>query len=238
MSRQTSRRCCRRLSWTHSHSSLPRQRLRVTRRMPYRLPLELEFTILELAAPPLAFDGLHDRVDFFINASLVHRSLTPWAQERLHDQFLYTYQPRPDEHERLKTRLEAGFGRDLPLRRLYLDLRCLPSDISSEYGTDSASATIQGRVYEAVSLTDEAGHGGEGGTSGEQRASDAVARFLHAEDADPFLGHWHLCTIIAAYSQTIHVIWLKLPMMNLNVTNLPRASAVESPGRLLIDTDK
>jgi hypothetical protein len=38
------------------------QRLRVTRRMPYRLPLELEFTILELAAPPLAFDD-GDRTD-------------------------------------------------------------------------------------------------------------------------------------------------------------------------------
>ena len=93
-----------------------------------KLPLELELTILELAAPPLAIDRLHDRVDFFTKISLVHRSLTAWARDRLHDQFLYTYQPRPDEHERLKRQLEAGFGRDRPLRRLYLDLSDLPED--------------------------------------------------------------------------------------------------------------
>jgi hypothetical protein len=44
--------------------------------MRYRLPLELELVILELAAPPLAIDSLHDRVRFFIKISLVHRSLT------------------------------------------------------------------------------------------------------------------------------------------------------------------
>ena len=90
--------------------------------MRYRLPLELELTILELAAPPLVKPRLHDRVDFFINVSLVHRSLTAWAQERLHYQFLYTYRRRSDEYERLETRLEAGFGRDRSIRRLYTSI--------------------------------------------------------------------------------------------------------------------
>ena len=91
-------------------SALPQQRLGVLFRMRYRLPLELELTILEFAAPPLAFDCLHDRVAFLINVSLAHRFFTAWAQERLHDQFLYTYRPRSNEHERLKMRLEAGFA--------------------------------------------------------------------------------------------------------------------------------
>ena len=52
-----------------AHSKVPFE-------MRYRLPLELELMILQLAAPPLAFDRLHDRVDFFINVSLVHRSFT------------------------------------------------------------------------------------------------------------------------------------------------------------------
>ncbi|KAG0660227.1 hypothetical protein C6P46_004681 [Rhodotorula mucilaginosa] len=93
-----------------------------------KLPLELELTILELAAPPLAIDRLHDRVDFFTKISLVHRSLTAWARDRLHDQFLYTYQPRPDEHERLKRRLEAGFGRD-QANDLMSVIETLPSTI-------------------------------------------------------------------------------------------------------------
>jgi hypothetical protein len=80
--------------------------------MRYRLPLELGLTILQLAAPPLVIDSSRDRVDFFIKTSLVHRSFTAWAQERLHDQFLYTYRPRPDEYECLKLRFEAGFGRN------------------------------------------------------------------------------------------------------------------------------
>ena len=99
--------------------------------MRYRLPLELEFTILEFAAPPLAIDHLHARVRFFVKISLVHRSFTAWAQERLRDQFLYTYQPRPDEHERLKARFDAGFSRQRPIRRLYLNLTRLPWNVGA-----------------------------------------------------------------------------------------------------------
>jgi hypothetical protein len=88
--------------------------------------VELELTIIELAAPPLAINRLHDRVAFFIKISLMHRSLTAWAQERLRDQFLYTYHTRPDEHERLEKRFEAGFGHNRPLRRLYLGIRNEP----------------------------------------------------------------------------------------------------------------
>jgi hypothetical protein len=46
--------------------------------------IEEEAADRTVAAEPLAIDSLHDRVDFFINVSLVHRSLTAWAQERLH----------------------------------------------------------------------------------------------------------------------------------------------------------
>lgn len=107
--------------------------------MLYRFPLELELMIPEFAAPPLAIDRLHDRVAFCIIVSLVHRSLTAWAQERLQDQFLYTYRARHDEHERLKKQVEAGFGRDRPVRRFYLDLTRLPADIHDRNvpGTDS-----------------------------------------------------------------------------------------------------
>ena len=92
---------------------------RVPCTMRYRLPLELELTILELAAPPLAIDSLHDRVAFFITVSLVHRSFTAWAQDRLRDQFLYTYRPRNGEYARLERRLtEGGYGANCPILRL------------------------------------------------------------------------------------------------------------------------
>ena len=99
--------------------------------MLYRLPLELELIILQLAAPPLVKPRLAERVDFFIKISLVHRSFTAWAQDRLHDQFLYTYRPRKDEYARLKRHLaEAGFGQSRPIPRLYLDATrlCHPDD--------------------------------------------------------------------------------------------------------------
>lgn len=145
--------------------------------MPYRLPLELELTILELAAPPLAapplaIDSLHDRVAFFITVSLVHRTLTAWAQERLHDQLLYTCQPRPDEHERLKTRLEAGFGRDRPLRRLYLDLSELPQEPRNleEPGTLSVSFAAHQQYFGSMSVI-EGPRGPEEADTGAKRTS-------------------------------------------------------------------
>ncbi|GAA5982759.1 hypothetical protein JCM10908_006774 [Rhodotorula pacifica] len=96
--------------------------------MAYRLPLELELHILKLATLPLEMDSLHDRVDFLCQIALVHRSVTKWAQEKLHHQFLYTYRPRPGEHDRLKERLEAGFGQGRTLARLFLDLTRLPGE--------------------------------------------------------------------------------------------------------------
>ena len=103
--------------------------------------------ILDLAAPPLAYASLHERVAFFINVSLVHRSLTAWAQERLHDQFLYTYRPRDNGFAPLKTRLEAGLGRERPLRRLYLDLTGLTWFMcwQLESATHSVCTTINHR---------------------------------------------------------------------------------------------
>lgn len=41
----------------------------------------------------------------------MHRSLTAWAQDKLRDQFLYTYRPRPDEDKRLKKRLSRELRR-------------------------------------------------------------------------------------------------------------------------------
>ena len=194
--------------------------------MRYRLPLELELIVLEFAAPPLAIDCLHDRVDFFITISLVHRSITAWAQDRLRDQFLYTYKLRSDEHERLKARFEAGFaGRDRPLRRLYLDLSDLPADIRNRTkpGTDSVSSTINGRVCGPIALA-SALCDTEGGAAYDQEACDAVAHFVRRE-ASRYNGHWELCPMITSYSQALDTLWLKLPWLNLNINHFTRASA-------------
>ncbi|KWU45290.1 hypothetical protein RHOSPDRAFT_33236 [Rhodotorula sp. JG-1b] len=186
-------------------------------KMRYRLPLELELTILEIAAPPLAIDRLHDRVAFFINVALVHRSLTAWAQERLRDQFLYTYIPRPDEHDRLKMRFEAGFGRDRPLRRLYLDLSRLPSDINcrKECGSDSVSATINGRAYGPVSSPGDPGNLEQA----QGRACEAVARYV--QNGTIQVGKWEVCAMITAFSQALDMLWLKLPIIKLDIADLP-----------------
>ncbi|KWU45239.1 hypothetical protein RHOSPDRAFT_33184 [Rhodotorula sp. JG-1b] len=195
------------------------------RRSKYALqtPLELEVTFLELAAPPLAFDRLHDHVEFFIYVALVHRSLTPWAQERLHDQFLYTYQARPNEHKRLKTRLEAGFGRDRPLRRLFLNLTYLPADIHEriELGTDSVSATIDGRVYGAATLTSGPDDTGEGSTSVQEPACDAVAHFTQDEDSPTVHDHWTPGATITARCQSLDTLWLMPPALKLDIPELP-----------------
>ena len=190
--------------------------------MRYRLPLELELAILELAAPPLAYDSLHDRVDFFINAALVHRSFTAWAQDRLRDQFLYTYRARPDEHARLKSRFEAGFaGRDRPLRRLYLDLGCLPeqSNRRKEAGIDSVSVMIKGRVYGPVSAIS-----GPGSPNRTDPSCEAVAHYVHPAN-DPYNRHWELCTMITTYAQALNTLWLKLPLIRLEIAGLPRECA-------------
>ncbi|GAA5954001.1 hypothetical protein JCM8115_003280 [Rhodotorula mucilaginosa] len=186
--------------------------------MRYRLPLELELMILELAAPPLAIDRLHARLRFFINVSLVHRSLTAWAQERLHDQFLYTYRRRSDEHERLKARFEAGFGRDRPLCRLYLDLSRLPAyvDRRKGCGSDSVSATINGRAYGAVSSP-----GGPGKLEQAQgRACEAVAHYV--QNGTIQVGKWKVCAMIKAFSQALDTLWLNLPVKQLDIAGLPQ----------------
>lgn len=206
--------------------------------MRYRLPPELELRILELAAPPLAIDRLHDRVEFFINASLVHRSLTQWAQERLHDQFLYTYQARPDEHERLKTRLEAGFGRDRPLRRLYLDLTRLPEDPREleEPGTVSVSYAIHRRYFGAMSLVEGPAGPDDDGTTAHARAREAVAvaHIVESETRGTLESYWALCPVMEAYSQVIDTLWLKPPVTKLDIADWPRKCATGPVfGRLL-----
>ena len=190
--------------------------------MRYRLPLELELTILELAAPPLAIDSLHDRVAFFINISLVHRSLTAWAQERLRDQFLYTYHRRSDEHERLKARFAAGFGRDRLVRRLYLDLSDLPAHIVSRTrpGTDSVSTTVNGHVCNAISLASVPGGAGGGGTRIQKQGCESIAHYVQNDAAHH--DHWELCAMITSYSQALDTLWLKLPPMRLDISALPR----------------
>ena len=191
--------------------------------MRYRLPPELELAILELAAPPLAIDRLHERVDFFINISLVHRSFTAWAQDRLRDQFLYTYRPHDDEYARLGRRLEAGFGRDQPVHRFYLDLSHLPRAIYGRRGagTDSVSATINRRVYEPVSSISGRGGPKQVGSKGQEQGCEAVAHYVQNDPAR--YGHWELCTMITGYSQTLDTLWIRLPNVELNIKNLPRA---------------
>jgi hypothetical protein len=188
-----------------------------------KLPIELELAILELATPPLAIDRLHDRVKFFLNASLVHRSLTAWAQDKLRDQFLYTYRRRPDEHERLQTRFEAGSGRDRPLRRLYLDLTRLPADIHKRIrpGTDSVSATLGVRVYEAVSATGFSSEPAEVGTTLQGRVCDAVAHFSQFDDHPQAVDYWVLCEMISHRCQSLNTLWLRPPELKLNITDLP-----------------
>ena len=192
--------------------------------MLYRLPLELELAILELAAPPLAIDHLPDRVDFFIKISLVHRSLTAWAQVKLRDQLLYTYRSRRDEHKRLQTRFEAGFGRDRPIRRLFLNLTYLPADIHEriELGTGSVSATIDGRVYGAATLTSGPDDTGEGSTSVQEPAFDAVAHFTQDEDYSTVHDHWTLGATITARCQSLDTLWLMPPALKLDISELPR----------------
>jgi hypothetical protein len=211
-----------------------RARSKASCKMRYRLPLELELTIIELAAPPLAINRLHDRVAFFIKISLMHRSLTAWAQERLRDQFLYTYHTRPDEHERLEKRFEAGFGHNRPLRRLYLDLTRLPTDINEreEPGTDSVSVTVKGHVIPPTSLLSRSDDPEQVGSKAREQASEAVAHYVYpANDSND--GRWELCTVITSYSQVLDTLWVKLPYLDLNIKNLPCASAVDSvPWRL------
>ncbi|GAA5982785.1 hypothetical protein JCM10908_006788 [Rhodotorula pacifica] len=93
----------------------------------FRLPLELELHILKLATPPLAMDSLADRVKFLIKVSLVHRSFTAWAQDKLAEQFVYTYTQHKDVRERLEQRLRgvACHGKR-SINRLYLDLTRWP----------------------------------------------------------------------------------------------------------------
>lgn len=186
--------------------------------MPCRLPLELELTVLELAAPALEFDNLHRRVDFFINVSLVHRSLMAWAQDKLRDQLLYTYRLREDEYERLKQRLEAGFGRDRRLCRLYLDLTQSPT------ARDTHSvATTEGRVSGASLLPNALSDSRPDGATAQKEAVDEVAHFVLFEDAAPDDGRWELCSTIMDYSQKLDTLWLKHPILELDLQNLPGA---------------
>lgn len=138
------------------------------------------------------------------------------------DQFLYTYQPRLDEHERLKRRLEAGFGRDRQLRRFYLDLTDLPEKLDKPRysGTDSISATNNGLVYEPVSSLS-----GPGGRKRTGASCEAVAHFVPPPGNDPNDGQWELCTMITAYAQALGTLWLKLPLTRLEIADLPRKCA-------------
>lgn len=183
--------------------------------MRYRLPFELELTVLELAAPALEYDSLYDRVDFFSRISLVHRSLTAWAQDKLRDQFLYTYRPREDEYERL----EAGFGRDRLLRRPYLDLTQLPTARDTHSVT-----TTEGRVSGASLLPSALSNSRQDGATAQNEAFDEVAPFVFVlvEDAAPGDGCWQMCAMITGYSQALDTLWLKPPILKLDLQNLPR----------------
>ena len=200
--------------------------------MRYRLPLELELCILELAAPPLDIDSLPRRVDFFIKISLAHRSLTAWAQDRLRDQFLYTYRPRKDEHERLKKRLEAGFGRERPLRRLYLDLTRLPDAAHVRTLLDTTSdVAVDRRVLGASLPLTALSSPIQNGATAHKAALDEVAHFVLIENAAPGDGYWELCAMITDYSQALDR--LRPPLMMLDLKDLPRAWEIDPVARTL-----
>ena len=196
-------------------------------KMRYRLPLELELCILELAAPPFEIDSLPHRVNFIIKISLVHRSLTAWAQDRLRDQFLYTYRPRRDEYKRLKERLEAGFGRDRRLRRLYLDLTRLPKEahLLTAPDIDSISIPTVGRASVRSLPISEPSNSAQDGA---RALKDEVVRFVQLDNAAPNDGYWELSATITSYCQALDTLWLKPPIPKLDLRDLPRAPAIES----------
>ena len=189
------------------------------------VPLELELTILEFAAPPLAIDRLHDRVAFFIKISLVHRSITAWAQDRLRDQFLYTYYRRLDEYERLKARFDAGFGRNRSVRRLYLDLTRLPRE--GRERTRSIFTAVGGWAYRLISSVGRRSVPAEADMRAQEQARQEVANFVPYGD-DPNDGYWELCGLITAFSQTLDTLWLKAPLTDLDITDLPRGWALSA----------
>lgn len=210
----------------------PAPRPEARAKMRYRLPLELELCILELAAPPLDIDSLPRRVDFFIKISLAHRSLTAWAQDRLRDQFLYTYRPRKDEHERLKKRLEAGFGRERPLRRLYLDLTRLPDAAHVRTLLDTTSdVAVDRRVLGASLPLTALSSPIQNGATAHKAALDEVAHFVLIENAAPGDGYWELCAMITDYSQALDR--LRPPLMMLDLKDLPRAWEIDPVARTL-----
>ncbi|POY74934.1 hypothetical protein BMF94_1910 [Rhodotorula taiwanensis] len=92
----------------------------------YRLPLELELHVLELALPPLRMTAVKGRVQFCLAVSLVHRSFTAWAQQHLREQFVYTYQHRHGQLRRLeKRRRDAEAAHDWKPKYVLLDLQWL-----------------------------------------------------------------------------------------------------------------
>ena len=196
-------------------------RSNVPSQMRYRLPLELELTILELAAPPLVKSRLAERIKFFIKILRLHRSFTVWAQERLHDQFLYTYRPREGEYARLERRLkEAGFGPTRSIQRLYLDVSRLrrpgdpkPHGFDSEEEDSEASATV-----ETVSAS--------AGTSSSGRESSQVSE---GQSNQPASGHGifevasferTLSPLLAHYVQGLDTLWLIPPYTWLDLSDL------------------
>lgn len=137
---------------------------------------------------------MHDRVDFFINVSLVHRFFTAWAQERLHDQILYTYQPRPDEYVRLERRLtEAGFGPSRPIKRLYLDVTRLrlPAD-TEPYYPDAQQSSETAETADTASSTNESSQAPDDRSI---PPSDGRGIFVLHEDPDAF--GWMLSPLLA-----------------------------------------
>ena len=187
--------------------------------MRYRLPLELELTILEIAAPPLVKPRLVDRVDFFIKISLVHRSLTAWAQNRLHDQFLYTYRPREDECARLERRLtEGGFGPNQPIKRLYLDATrlCLQGD-PEPYYPDAQESSETAELADTASSANKSSQSPEGPSI---QPSDGYGVFELANDFDP--PGWTLSPLFARCIQCLDTLWLLPPFNDLDLSTISR----------------
>ncbi|GAA5982784.1 hypothetical protein JCM10908_006787 [Rhodotorula pacifica] len=185
----------------------------------YRLPLELELHILRLATPPLEMDSLHDRVDFLCKVALVYRSMTDWAQEKLHDQFLYTYKLRSDEYARLEHRLtHGGFGPTRPICRLYLDVSRLwqigdPLPTALEAETVNQSQITPGLVPAAsgTSLGSddlEAGQGVQGGQA------------VFARSTLPSGACWRVEPLLARCIQELEMLWLMPPYADVDLSDI------------------
>ena len=86
---------------------------------------------------------------------------------------------------------------------------------------------IDGRVPGASLLTSAVSKSRQDGATAQKEAFDEEAHFVQFEDAAPGAGYWEPCAMITDYSQALDTLWLRPPLMMLDLQNLPRAWAID-----------